>query len=99
MRVVGTFRAGARNRLGGLHRAAFWRHPGFPNLVRARAGKAHKRVERLKREAFDEARRVNPFGLPEDAELWVSVTRKRAQQRGHKADSFALARKKKPSGY
>jgi len=41
----------ARNRLGGLHRAAFWRKLGFPNLVRARAAYAKIRAERHRQEA------------------------------------------------
>jgi hypothetical protein len=53
----------ARNRLGGLHRAAFWRSLGFPNLVRARAAKAKKREQRLKLERIQAAKRFSPFAL------------------------------------
>lgn len=69
----------ARCRLGGLHggprRAAFWRELGWPNLVLARAAKARKRQERLKREEWAMARTVNPYALPEDAHHWASVAR------------------------
>src|SRR5215469_18790133 len=50
---------------GGPKRAAFWRALGFPNLVRARAAKARKREERIKRETLEVERRANPFALPE----------------------------------
>jgi len=89
----------ARNRLGGLHRAAFWRELGFPNLVLARAAKARKREERLKRETLELARRANPFALPEGAELWASVARRNVRGSGHKADSLALPHKKTPNRY
>jgi hypothetical protein len=46
---------------------------GFANLVLARAAKARYRLERLKREELALARSVNPFALPEDAQLWASV--------------------------
>lgn len=36
----------ARWRKGGLHRAAFWRKQGFPNLALARAAYAKMRQER-----------------------------------------------------
>jgi hypothetical protein len=39
------------DRLCGLHRAAFWRKQGFPNLVRARAAMAKIRAERRRQEA------------------------------------------------
>src|SRR5215467_2218333 len=81
---------------GGPKRAAFWRALGFPNLVRTRAAKARRWEARIKRETLELAMRVNPFALPEDAELWASVARKKAQLRGFEADSFALARKKTP---
>jgi len=80
-------------------RAAFWRALGFPNLVRARAAKARKREERIKRETLELARRANPFALPEDAELWASVARRNVRAPGYKADSLALPRKKTPKGY
>jgi len=89
----------ARNRLGGLHRAAFWRALGFPNLVRARAAKARKREARIKRETLELARRVNPFALPEDAELWASVARGKVRGLGRDADSLPLQRKKRLYGY
>ena len=101
--MVSPFRAGpalaARNRLGGLHRAAFWRAPGFPNLIRARAAKARKREERLKRETLKVARQVNPFALAEDAELWAPVARRNVRASGHNVDSLPLPRKKTPNGY
>jgi len=50
----------ARNRLGGLHRAAFWRKLGFPNLVRARAAKARIRAERRRQKA---AKLFSPFAI------------------------------------
>jgi hypothetical protein len=87
------------NRWKGRRRAAFWRKLGFPNLVRARAAKARKREERIKRETLELARRVNPFAFPEDAELWASVARRNVRASGHKADSLALPRKKTPNGY
>jgi hypothetical protein len=37
----------ARARLQGLHRAAFWRVQGFPNLALARAARAAKRQQAL----------------------------------------------------
>ena len=84
---------------GGPKRAAFWRALGFPNLVRARAAKARKREERIKRETLELAWRANPFALPEDAELWASVARRNVRAPGYKADSLALPRKKTPKGY
>ena len=70
---------------GGPKRPAFWRALGFPNLVRARAAKARKREERLKRETLQLARRANPFALPEDAELWASVARRNVRAPADKA--------------
>ena len=87
------------NRWKGRRRAAFWRKLGFPNLVLARAAKARKREERLERETLEEARRVNPFAMPEDAELWASVAREGVRGRRYNAGSSALERKKTPSGY
>ena len=58
--------AQARNRLGGLHRAAFWRSLGFSNLVRARAAKAKKREQRLKLERIQAAKRFSPFAMMDD---------------------------------
>jgi hypothetical protein len=56
----------ARNRLGGLHRAAFWRALGFPNLVRARAALANKvRLRRLEEWKREELRRT-PYALLDD---------------------------------
>jgi len=56
----------ARDRLGGLHRAAFWRKLGFPNLVRARAALANKvRLRRLEEWKREELRRM-PFALLDD---------------------------------
>jgi hypothetical protein len=50
----------ARCRRGGYAgvpaRAAFWRSLGWPNLVLARAAKARKRLERVKREEWALAR-------------------------------------------
>jgi hypothetical protein len=60
----------ARNRLGGLHRAAFWRELGFSNLVLARAAKANKRRLRLLEEWRQQELRRTPFAiLDEPAEL------------------------------
>ena len=84
---------------GGPKRAAFWRALGFPNLVRARAAKARKREERLKRETLELARRANPFALPEDSELWASVAKRNVRGHGHKEDSLSLQRKKTPDRY
>src|SRR5215470_12711751 len=51
---------------GGLHRAAFWRALGFPNLVRARAALANKvRLRRLEEWKREELRRT-PFALLDD---------------------------------
>jgi hypothetical protein len=64
----------------GRRRAAFRRELGFPNLARARAAKARKREERLKRETFERARALNPFALKDDCAYLVetiSKTRKR----------------------
>ena len=47
-----------RNVKGGLHRAAYWRALGFPNLVKARAAKARYRRERLQ---LEEARQRSPY--------------------------------------
>ena len=56
----------ARNRLGGLHRAAFWRKLGFPNLMRARAALANKvRLRRLEEWKREELQRT-PFALLDD---------------------------------
>jgi len=56
----------ARYRLGGLHRAAFWRSLGFPNLVRARAALANKvRMRQLEEWKREELRRT-PFALLDD---------------------------------
>jgi len=56
----------ARNRLGGLHRAAFWRALGFPNLVRARAALANKvRLRGLEEWKREELRRT-PYALLDD---------------------------------
>jgi hypothetical protein len=52
--------------LGGLHRAAFWRALGFPNLVRARAALANKvRLRRLEEWKREELRRT-PYTLFDD---------------------------------
>jgi hypothetical protein len=59
----------------GLGRARFWAAQGWPNLVLARAAKARKRQERLKREEWALARAANPFALPQDAPHWASVAR------------------------
>jgi hypothetical protein len=48
------------DRLCGLHRAAFWRKQGFPNLVRARAAMAKIRAERRRQEA---ARQFSQFAI------------------------------------
>jgi hypothetical protein len=57
----GAFIAYQRN--AGLHRAAFWRTQGFPNLVLARAALANKvrlrRVEEWKREEL----KRTPFAI------------------------------------
>jgi hypothetical protein len=53
----------ARNRLGGVHRAAFWRSLGFPNLVKAREVSAQNRGARKQARIFEEARLRNPFAL------------------------------------
>ena len=63
-------------------------------MVRARAAKARKREERIKRETLELARRVNPFALPGDEELWASVARRNVRPPGRKGDSLALQRKK-----
>lgn len=59
----------------GLGRNRFWAALGWPNLVRARAAKARKRLERLKREEWALARMVNPLALPHDAHHWAIVAR------------------------
>ena len=79
----------ARCKLGGLRRAAYWAAQGFPNLVRARAAKARKQLERLQREEWALARSVNPFALPQDAALWASVAR---EQRGQPSPRRQTAR-------
>ena len=48
------------NRMCGLHRAAYWRELGFPNLVRARAAMAKIRAERRREEA---ARQFSQFAI------------------------------------
>jgi hypothetical protein len=54
------------NRLCGLHRAAFWREQGFPNLVRARAALANKvRMRRLEEWKRKELQRT-PFAILDD---------------------------------
>ena len=49
-----------RCRLGGLHRAAFWRRQGFPNCARARAAWKRERhqllIEQWKREELQRTR-------------------------------------------
>ena len=47
----------ARARLQGLHRAAFWRVQGFPNLALARAARAAKRQQALAQAEQKEYRR------------------------------------------
>jgi hypothetical protein len=54
------------NRMCGLHRAAFWRTQGFPNLVLARAAKAEKRRLRLIEEWKQKERKRTPFGNLDD---------------------------------
>jgi hypothetical protein len=49
-----------RCRLQGLHRAAYWRAQGFPNLARARAVQAKLRAQRRREEA---ARQFSPHAL------------------------------------
>ena len=73
--------------LGGLRRAAFWAAQGWPNLVLARAAKAGKRQERLKREEWALARAANPFALPQDAHHWATVAR---EQKGFNARTRTL---------
>ena len=66
--MVSTFRTGPQSdvarqlrcRLQGLHRAAFWRAQGFPNLARARAVQAKLRAQRRREEA---ARQFSPHAL------------------------------------
>src|SRR5215831_20012724 len=48
------------DRMCGLHRAAFWREQGFPNLVRARAAMAKIREQRRREEA---ARQFSQFAI------------------------------------
>ena len=60
-RVVSTRFAEPVN--AGLHRAAYWRQLGFPNLVLARAAKAEKRRKRKLEEWKQEERRRTPFAL------------------------------------
>jgi len=56
----------AYQRNAGLHRAAFWRTQGFPNLVLARAALANKvRLRRLEEWKREELRRT-PFSLLDD---------------------------------
>ena len=62
----GTIALAARNRLGGLHRAAFWRALGFPNLVLARAAKTKKRRQRKLEEWKREELRRTPYALLDD---------------------------------
>lgn len=50
----------AFNRLCGLHRAAYWRELGFPNLVRARTAWARIGEQRRKQEA---ARLFSPYAI------------------------------------
>jgi hypothetical protein len=62
--ILAAFIAYQRN--AGLHRAAFWRTQGFPNLVRARAALANKvRLRRLEEWKREELRRT-PFALLDD---------------------------------
>jgi hypothetical protein len=65
----------SRCRQGGLARNRFWAALGWPNLVLARAAKARKRQERLKREEWALARAVNPYALAEDAHHWATIAR------------------------
>jgi hypothetical protein len=58
----------AFNRLCGLHRAAFWRELGFPNLVLARAALARKVA---KSKALEQARLFSPFAILDEAEQYV----------------------------
>ena len=68
----------ARNRLGGLHRAAFWRELGFPNLVRARAALANKvRLRRLEQWKQEELRRTRFAILDEPPPELAPVKRTR----------------------
>jgi hypothetical protein len=48
------------HRLAGLHRAAFWREQGFPNLVRARAAWARICAERRRQKA---AKQFSQFAI------------------------------------
>ena len=56
----------AYQRNAGLHRAAFWRTHGFPNLVLARAAKAEKRRRRKLEEWKRQELRRTPFALLDD---------------------------------
>jgi hypothetical protein len=49
--------------LGGLHRAAFWRQLGFPNLVLARAALANKVRQRKLEEWKREELSRTPFAI------------------------------------
>jgi len=66
----------ARNRLGGLHRAAFWRSLGFPNLVRARDAKAEKRRQRRLEEWKQQELKRTPFALLDDPPPEVSPVKR-----------------------
>jgi hypothetical protein len=70
----------AYQRNAGLHRAAYWRTLGFPNLVLARAALANKvRLRRLKEWKRQELKRT-PFARLDDppAEL-LPVARSRSR--------------------
>jgi hypothetical protein len=48
----------------------------FPNFVPARAAKARKREERIKREKFERTRALNPFAIPHGCDYrleWIFV--------------------------
>ena len=68
-----------------------WSEPGRIRHASGRSGSNERPLEL--------ARRVNPFALPEEAELGASVARRKVRVSGHKADSLALQRKKRAYGY
>jgi hypothetical protein len=86
-----------RNRLGGLHRAAFWRELGFPNLVLARAAKAKKREQRLRLERVQPAKRFSPFAMMDDLSAYDDLSLGHPERRDGRRRRASVDVSAKPS--
>jgi hypothetical protein len=55
--------------------------------------------QRLTRETLEEARRVNPFALPEEAQLWASVSNRKVRRLDTRRTTLRSSVRKTPNVY